>query len=263
MIIAANKWALSTETTLRYAGKMSKMPPAAPEPEPSPDVRQRIVAAAAALIAAGGPDAATTRAVATAASVQAPTIYRLFGDKRGLLDAVAEHALATYLTGKATRSPHPDPLQDLRDGWDMHIAFSLANPGLFSIISGDPHARGDSLAVAAGLEVLRKRVRRLALTGRLKVSETRAVALLQAMGNGTVLTLLSQPESARDPEFPAVAREAVISAIAGEPVSAATAGAGGAAMALRASLDDLSALTSGERHLLAELLDRVANGASR
>ncbi|MBC8122483.1 MAG: TetR family transcriptional regulator, partial [Gemmatimonadaceae bacterium] len=51
------------------------------------DVRARIVVAAAGLIDSGGRDAATTRAVAAAAAVQAPTIYRLFGDKRGLLDA--------------------------------------------------------------------------------------------------------------------------------------------------------------------------------
>jgi AcrR family transcriptional regulator len=71
--------------------------------------RARIVAAAAGLIAAGGRDAATTRAVAAAARVQAPTIYRLFGDKRGLLDAVAEYEMAAYIAAKARRAPHPDP----------------------------------------------------------------------------------------------------------------------------------------------------------
>ena len=69
----------------------------------APDVRERIIAAAAKLIAAGGRDAATTRAVAAAAAVQAPTIYRLFGDKRGLLDAVAGHGMAAYLAEKAAR----------------------------------------------------------------------------------------------------------------------------------------------------------------
>jgi AcrR family transcriptional regulator len=36
-----------------------------------------------------GRRAVTTRAVAAGAGVQAPTIYRLFGDKDGLLDALA------------------------------------------------------------------------------------------------------------------------------------------------------------------------------
>ncbi|MGF2047081.1 helix-turn-helix domain-containing protein, partial [Enterococcus gallinarum] len=55
------------------------------------DVRERIIAAAADLLQDGGTAAVTTRAVAERASTQAPTIYRLFGDKDGLLDAVAEH----------------------------------------------------------------------------------------------------------------------------------------------------------------------------
>ena len=67
---------------------------AADETAQADRVRARIVAAAAELIASGGREAATTRAVAAAAGVQAPTIYRLFGDKRGLLNAAAEHGHA-------------------------------------------------------------------------------------------------------------------------------------------------------------------------
>ena len=55
-------------------------PPAA---EPISSTRARILEAAYALLQAAGPDAITTRAVATAAKVQVPTIYRAFGDKQG------------------------------------------------------------------------------------------------------------------------------------------------------------------------------------
>jgi len=222
------------------------------------DVRARIVAAAAGLIAAGGRDAATTRAVAAAARVQAPTIYRLFGDKRGLLDAVAEYEMAAYIARKAARAPHPDPLQDLRDGWDQHIAFGLAHPGLFAIMSGGPSPGPPSPAVAAGLGVLQRRVHKLALAGRLRVSEARAVALLHAVGTGTLLALIDQPEADRDPGLSAAAREAVLAAITGAATHAEP-GPRGAAAALRASLDRTSALTRGERELLAELLDRIAD----
>ncbi len=224
------------------------------------DVRARIVAAAAGLIASGGRDAATTRAVAAAAAVQAPTIYRLFGDKRGLLDAVAEHGLAAYVAEKSVREPHPDPVQDLRDGWDMHVAFGLAHPGLFAIMSGDPHPRPLSPAVAAGLDVLRRRIRTIALAGRLRVGEERAVALLQSVCVGTVLTLLGEPKERRDPGLSETAREAVLAAITGEAIALAASGASGAAAALRASLDRTSVLTGGEVHLLEELLDRIADG---
>jgi AcrR family transcriptional regulator len=37
----------------------------------------------------------STRAVSAAARVQAPTICRIFGDKRGLLDAVARYCFSS------------------------------------------------------------------------------------------------------------------------------------------------------------------------
>jgi len=151
-------------------------------------------------------------------------------------------------------------VQDLRDGWDLHVAFGLANPGLFMIMSGDPHAGAPTPAVAAGLEVLRRRIRNIALAGRLRVSEERAIALVQATGIGTVLTLLAQPLERRDPGMSVAAREAVVAAIAGEPTTPADRGPSGMAAALRASLARTHVLTSGERHLLEELLDRIANG---
>jgi hypothetical protein len=51
----------------------------------------------------------------------------------------------------------------------------------------------------------------------------------------------------------------VVAAITGEPVAAADAGLRGAAAARRTHLDQTALLTGGERHLLQELLDRIAN----
>lgn len=229
--------------------------------ESSQDLRVRILEATLHLLDAGGRDAATTRAVAAAAGVQAPTIYRLFGDKRGLLDAVAEHALTRFVAEKSARAPHPDPLEDLRNGWDSHVAFGLAHPGLFAIMSGE--ARATSPAAEAGLAVLRRRVRNLALAGRLRVSEERAVALLRAMGVGTVLSLISEPERERDPGLSDAVREAAVVAITGETSLRAGRGASAAAATLRASLGETAVLSAGERHLLEELLDRIADDGSR
>lgn len=220
------------------------------------DARGRIIAAAAALLASGGREALTTRAVAAAARVQAPTIYRLFGDKQGLLNAAAEHGLATYVADKAARAPHPDPLKDFRDGWDLHVAFGVENPALFAIISGGPR---DSDAARAGMAVLRRRIRALAAAGLLRVPEERAVALVHATGIGTVLTLLEQAEETRDPGLAAAAREAVIAATVGAPpAAAAETTPQAAAITLGARLDAVAVLSPGERHLLAELLDRIA-----
>lgn len=237
---------------------MSKPPAIAESATDAETVRDQIIAAAGALLAEGGRDAVTTRAVAAAAAVQAPTIYRLFGDKRGLLDAVAERSLAAYVAGKVVRTDQTDPVQDLREGWDMHIAFGLAHPGLFEIISTDPRPHSPSPAAAAGLEVLRRRVKTIALAGRLKISEERAVALMQAAGNGVVLTLLGQPEALRDRGLADVAREAVFAAMITDRPSVEKQGPAAAAIALRAALPATTILSPGERSLLDEWLERLA-----
>ncbi len=229
----------------------------------SDDCRGRVVLAAAALIASGGPDAATTRAVAVAAGVQAPTIYRLFGDKRGLLDAVAEHGLATYVAQKSVHEPNSDPVQELREGWDLHVAFGLAHPGLFAIMSdyAFPHTRPLSPGAAAGLNVLRRKMKVVALAGRLRMSEERAVDLMHSVCTGTVLTLLRKPEQRRDAGLSATARETVITAITGEAPSVADTALRAAATTLRAALGQSTLLSRGENQLMLELLDRIANGA--
>ncbi|WP_257449227.1 TetR/AcrR family transcriptional regulator [Archangium lipolyticum] len=231
----------------------------AAEDAEGPDVRTRIIAAAAELISSGGPDAATTRAVAAASGVQAPTIYRLFGDKRGLLAAVIEHVLKSYVSKKSARTPHPDPLQDFRDGWDTHVAFGLSHPGLFALMSSDPHLAWQSPAVSDGNDVLRRRIRNIARAGRLRVSEERALGIVSAMGTGAVLTLLRQPERQRDLGLADAAREAVVAAITSEAATPANADVRAVAAALRASMDRLTVLTKGESALLSELLDRIAD----
>jgi AcrR family transcriptional regulator len=252
---------LPTETSSRYRIAMFESESSADEPSAAAGVRRRVLEAAAALIARGGRDAATTRAVAAAAGVQAPTIYRLFGDKRGLLDAVAEHCVAEYVAEKSTREPHPDPVEDLRNGWDVHVAFGLAHPELFALMSQSTAAGEPSAAVAAGHEVVRRRLAKIALAGRLRVSEARAAALLTASCVGTVLTLLSQGEHERDPGLSAAAREALLTAITGEAPASESASPRGLAAALRAFLPEAKVLTAGETHLLQELLDRIANGS--
>ena len=112
----------------------------------------------------------------------------------------------------------------------------------------------------AGHDVLRRGVKARALAGRLRVSEERAVGLLQAAGTGTVLTLRGQPDAARNKDLSEAAREAVVDTITGEAEPNVHTGARGAATALRASLDSTSVLSAGERHLLEELLDRIADG---
>src|SRR5688572_30149327 len=102
--------------------------------ERTTDVRERIVCAAAELLTRGGREAVSTRAVSAEAGVQAPAIYRQFGDMQALLHAAAREVLARYVRQKAAREPADDPLEDLRRGWDLHVAFGLANPAAYALL---------------------------------------------------------------------------------------------------------------------------------
>src|SRR5438132_3799934 len=104
-----------------------------------PDARTRIVRAATGLLASGGRNAVTTRAVSAAAGVQPPTIYRHFGDMQGLLGVVARETLAVHVREQASRALTSDPVEDLRRGWDLHIAFGLAHPDAFALLYSEEH----------------------------------------------------------------------------------------------------------------------------
>lgn len=234
------------------------------------DVRTRVLRAASELIARGGIAALTTRSVAAAASVQAPTLYRLFGEKRGLLNAVAEHGLSTFVSDKAALPPDPDPVRDLANAWHGYVAFGLANPAVFAIMNEVGATIADSPAMLAGLAILRGRVERIARTGRLRMPVERAVSLIQAMCVGTVMALLAQPELQRDAQLSDEALAAMLGAIltkrsdegaggAAEPSEDQAPGAIAAlAVGLRAHAGALEGLTPGENLLLSELLDRLS-----
>lgn len=230
-----------------------------------PDARTRIVAVAARLLQEQGPAAVTTRGVAEAAGMQAPAIYRIFGDKDGLLDAVAEHVMATYVAAKAATvdaatADNVDPLEDLRAGWRTQIDFGLANPTLFRLLS-DPDRVRHSPAAQAGREVLAARVHRLAATGRLRVSEHRAVDLIHAAGVGAIQTLLATPPHHRDPALADTLCDAVLGHILTETASDAAPpsrdGRAAATIAFRAIAPGLDGLSDAERRLLTEWLDRT------
>ena len=219
--------------------------------------RARLVEVAARLLADGGPDAVTTRSVALAAGVQAPTIYRIFGDKSGLLNAVAHHGFAQYMTQKPPVGLGADPLDGLRAGWELHVGFGLANPALFRLMYTAMQSPDGRSAVAAGAEVLRERVRRVAAAGRLKVSERRAVELIRASGTGVVFTLIDQPPDERDPALADVVWDSVCATILTDAPAPEAAGPVAAAVTLKAALPGLTMFTSNERGVLGEWLDRV------
>lgn len=228
--------------------------------------RARIVDWAARLLQEEGPAAVTTRGVASAAGVQAPTIYRLFGDKDGLLEAVAEHVMTAFVAAKAAHvdaAAHDDvdPVEDLRSGWQAQVEFGLANPALFRLLS-DPARVENSVAAQSGRAVLERRIHRVARAGRLRVSEERAVGLIMAAGVGAITTFLATPEDSRDPGLADALYEAVLAQILTDAPGArpeAPTAALAAAVTLRAVTPDMQDLSEGERALLVEWLDRIVS----
>jgi AcrR family transcriptional regulator len=240
---------------------------------PKPDVRARIVRAAAELLATGGRNAVTTRAVSAAAGVQAPTIYRHFGDMQGLLDVVARETLAIHVGEQATRALTNDPVEDLRRGWDLHIAFGLAHPDAFALLYSGPSVAASVSAIHEGVAVLQGLVARIAEAGRLRVDVAHATDLIHAAGTGVTLTLAATPPEERDPRLSETMREAILTAITvpasaeapngGPDAAPATERVAVHAVALRALLTEASALSPAERQLLSDWLDRLAKTRSQ
>jgi AcrR family transcriptional regulator len=238
------------------------------------DTRGRILEAAAALLVAEGRDGLSTRAVSAAAGVQPPALYRLFGDKDGLLDAVAAYGFDEYLKSKRAAAPTGDPVEDLRNGWDLHVEFGLSRPEFYVLMYGDARPGRSSTSAREADGMLHRLFERVATTGRLRMSAERAARLMHATCMGVVLSLIATPPEERDAELSATARETVLNRIligAAEPAGPNPAGpnpagpnpAGsdlpGHAVALRAGLAEATALTDAERVLLAEWLNRIAD----
>lgn len=236
-----------------------------PEASGRGQARDHIVRVAAELLATGGREAVSTRAVAAAAGTQAPTIYRLFGDKAGLLAAVAEHGYAAYVALKPRPRADVDPVLALRAGWDLHVDFGLANPALFALMYGDPQPGGTGRTGSAAVTAfgaLQGRIQAIAASGRLRTGARLAADMVHACACGTVMTLLATPPDQRDPALSRAAFDAVIAAITTDPPTRSDPGPIPAANTLRAQLPALTALTDGERHVLEEWLTRITTRAA-
>ncbi|RJQ74440.1 TetR/AcrR family transcriptional regulator [Pseudonocardiaceae bacterium YIM PH 21723] len=225
------------------------------------DTRERIITAAAKLLADQGADAFSTRAVAEAAAVQAPTLYRLFGDKQGLIDAVTDHGFERYLGAKMAHEPSEDPVADLRAGWDHHTRYGLENPDFYALMFGSVRPGKRPAAAQKGHALLVGLLGRIAAQGRLWMPADLAGELILATNVGVTLALISTPEADRDAGLSARAREIVIGAIIGEP-AVPTGGLASRALALDQALrEGEHVLSVAEGGLMHDWLHRIALGS--
>lgn len=92
------------------------------------DLRRALLAAAAGLIAADGVQAASLREVARRAGVSHAAPAHHFGDKAGLLAALAAEGHALLADRLATCA-------DLRAGGDAYLAVATGHPGHFAVMT--------------------------------------------------------------------------------------------------------------------------------
>ncbi|WP_273732891.1 TetR/AcrR family transcriptional regulator [Mycolicibacterium septicum] len=229
-----------------------------------------LLEAAAELLDAGGVDAVSTRAVAAAAGVQPPVIYRQFGDKDGLLDALTHYLLQAYITNKRQlMEESPDPLDQLRKIWDLHVEFALQHPAAY-LLAYSPMRRPGELGAAAKTEtvaMLTETVAMLGEQGQLAMSVERATRYVYAAGLGIIVTLLQQTPDERDHQLAEIVRENALSAILHHPLApqAHNTELPARAVALAEALRRAEHLpvSPAEQALLEEWLGRLADQTTR
>lgn len=177
------------------------------------DTRTRLLEAAAERVAAAPGDEVSLRAVCDAAGVKMPTLYHFFGSKQGLLDAVIERGFDMYLGEKAAMEHSGDPIQDIRAGWDAHVAFGLANPGFYALMYGTVRPGHAPAAQARPAAILRELTGLAAEQNRLVVPPDQAAAHILATNIGVTLRQIIAAEA--DPQLSHAVREGVIAAITG------------------------------------------------
>lgn len=94
------------------------------------ETAERILSLASAWMRANPGELPTTRKLCELAEVTAPTLYHHFGDKEGLMLAVAEREMLIFFQGKKKQPETSNPVADLLKGWDQWIDFARKHTSL-------------------------------------------------------------------------------------------------------------------------------------
>jgi AcrR family transcriptional regulator len=223
---------------------------------------EEILQAAADLMRTGGIDAISTRALAGAAGVQPPVIYRLFGDKKRLLDAVTHFVFEKYLAEKRRLiATYADPLRELEQLWDLHVDFGLTHPHCYLHAYVPTGHETASACAAQSFALLQDVVAQLGNEGRLRISVERATGLMRSAAMGIVLALIPLPPHQRDLRLSRTLRDSTLSTIVHDEPDLQTRcpDLPARAVALHEELSGPyhSTLTLAERTLLSEWLTRL------
>jgi AcrR family transcriptional regulator len=219
--------------------------------------RSRILDVTESLLRSMGRDAITIRAVADESKVQLPALYRLFGDKVGLLDAVVERGFTRYMAIESEDRESLEPVEQLRRGWDIHVRFGLENPELYGLMYAESYSRKVTPAAQIALDGLNALIGRLAASGSLKVSQEEATFVAFSSASGAVLSTYFLPDALHNPSYLVNIRESMISSITTEAKGGDRGLIANAVTTLGGNLDHLKILSPNEKNLLHEWLNRI------
>lgn len=230
------------------------------------ETRSSILDRAAELLAESPAGDISTRAVCEAAGITQPVLYRLFGDKAGLLSATVDHVWDQYLSMKRAAPHSDDPLHDLYAGWDSHTRFALDHPHAYRLLFGTSLASPPSAGEEA-MSILRAHLERLAATGRLRMPPEEASRVVMAANSGIALALVLRPGEYDDDDLSATVRDVVYRSLvtdADPPHGDNTAEV--AAVTLQAHLAgewaSADLFSTAERALMGEWLTRITHSAA-
>jgi AcrR family transcriptional regulator len=182
---------------------------------------ERIRRCALEILRAGGPAALTTRAVCDCAGVTAPTLYHHYGDKDGLLRALAQSELLALFARKQRLKSTGDALRDLKRGWDDWVEFAIDQPHLARALQVSGRATTQPLqeaaeAIAAG------RLAKLATTTPLLVDSATGARVLVAGANAVVQMLLDGVTVAEVRRLSPLLRDGLVASLCASQVKLAS-----------------------------------------
>lgn len=227
------------------------------------DAREKILEAATELLAGASAADVSTRAVCERAGVGAPMLYRLFGDKAGLLAAVVDRGFERYLASKRAARPSEDPVEDLRDGWDNHMRFALEHPSHYRLMYS-PELTVPPAAAQEAHDLLHGILERCAAEGRLTVPPALATRMIMSANVGAALSMLTRPEQYTDGTFAERLRDAVLDSVTrtadtAVPDEGSQVPAAAATLAARLRADLPPTFTTAEAALLQQWLDKLSD----
>lgn len=217
------------------------------------DVISKVIQATSNIISESGMGAATVRAICDRSGVLAPKVYQTFGNVAQLLNTVAVYQWRMHAL---TERESDAPVSNLYSAIETLVTFGLEHSELY-LHATTPQDSGVSELWSSQQNYLAERVHAVARTGRLRVGEEQAIALLQPFSVGVVCTCIQQTSRLSDLDWLSlqVIRPLLRSE---EPGQEAEQNACAFASGLKANLGTVSVLSHGEHSLLGELLERIA-----